>query len=199
MAVKVTIDDRDIKDGIRRLQTIGPKAMGAVRRSLNRSIRGVKTDTAREIRREYNVRAKDVKESFHVNPARGDELRAVATSRGSRIPLIAFSPRPSAPPTWRGVPIAKRRPAEGVSVRIKKTREVRPGTFTARMRGGHTGVFFREGKDRLPIYEDHGPSIPQMIEHDADALDRIRAGAVDRFNKTLDHEIDRVLQGLAVK
>ena len=55
----------------------------------------------------------------------------------------------------------------GVTARILKSGKptVRPHAFIAKGRNGNTLVFERQGKARLPLQADYGPSIGQMLKH----------------------------------
>jgi len=172
------------------LKSFGKPAEVAVARSLNRAIQGVRTDSAVEVRKEYNVKATPVKKSFRMERAGLGALEAAAVASGRRIPLVDFGARPKQP--------GGRKPVDGVSVQVKKERKVLKHSFLARLKSGHVGVFQREGDARLPINQKFGPSIPEMIGNQ-EVVDRIQANAEQRFSKTLDHEIDFALQKLGAR
>jgi len=66
--------------------------------------------------------------------------------------------------------------------------------FSAQM-GQHRGVYEREGESRLPVKEFFGPSTPQMMYSDEDVLDEMEAKMTETYEKRIDHEILRVLNG----
>lgn len=202
-SVQVKIDESGIKNADRILRLLGTRAPKAIMRAMNRAIQGVKTDASREVRKEYNVRDRDVKETFTAHKASPENPSAIASFKGRAIRFGAFSPLPKEPPAWKGVPVARRKPKAGVSLRIKKSRrEVMAGTFMARMSTGHIGVFRRGTKepleDTVPIYEPSAPSIPHFIDNE-EIKDRLQTAAIARFNKTLDHETDRILKRIGAK
>jgi hypothetical protein len=172
------------------VRALGPAANQATARALNRAIAGVRTDSVREVRKEYSVAPAAVRKSFRVHRAKRGFLEAEAVSTGGRIPLVKFGARPSSP--------GKRKPRIGVSVQVKRARKVVPGSFVARMKSGHVGMFTRDGDGRLPISQKFGLSVPEMIGND-EVMARIQAGADDRFNKNLAHELDFALSKMGVR
>ena len=55
-----------------------------------------------------------------------------------------------------------------------------------------TGNFGRRGNPKLEkIKELYGPSIPEMLGNDS-IVEKLENGANERFQKNLDHEINRI-------
>lgn len=182
--MRLKIDTSEIVQAQKILESFGDAARPLIAKSLNRSTRGVRTDASRAARQRYNIRAKDVRSSFTIAPASRQSLFAAAVASGSALSLRRFNPRPATP---------GRRPRIGVSVKVTQTRYKIPGAFVAKMPNGGIGVFQRKDRARLPIKKLYGPSVPQMLSHDR-VLPEIESGAAERFNKTLDHEIDFYLR-----
>jgi hypothetical protein len=67
-----------------------------------------------------------------------------------------------------------------------------PGAFVADMPTRGRSLYYRPGKDRNKVLKLYGVSIPQMVDDDR-SVKVVEQGARTRFNKTLDHEIDRYL------
>ena len=61
--------------------------------------------------------------------------------------------------------------------------------------GGHRGVFEREGDERFPIHELYGPATPQMMYSNEDVLDEMEAKMADTYEKRIEHELMRVMNG----
>lgn len=76
---------------------------------------------------------------------------------------------------------------------IKQQRKIIAGSFVARMRSGHIGLFARRGKPRLPIDEIYTSAIAQMLDN-PEVRERIQEKAAERFEKNLAHEIEFALQ-----
>ena len=102
--------------------------------------------------------------------------------RGNVIPLIRFDTHFS---------------KDGrISTRVLRanSREVLDHAFIAHM-GGHTGVYERETKDRLPITELFGPSAVQAFFAREETVDKMNDTILDSYESRIDHEIMRVLNG----
>lgn len=66
--------------------------------------------------------------------------------------------------------------------------------FSAQM-GGHRGIYERTRPSRFPVEELYGPATPQMMYSNEDVLDEIEQKMADTYEKRIDHEILRVLNG----
>lgn len=66
--------------------------------------------------------------------------------------------------------------------------------FIAKMKSGHTGMFERDGKSRLPITEFMGPSTAQMAGNSV-IVERVEEKTQEVVNKRIEHEITRILNG----
>lgn len=66
--------------------------------------------------------------------------------------------------------------------------------FSAQM-GGHRGIYERTGPSRFPVEELYGPATPQMMYSNEDVLDEIEQKMADTYEKRIDHEILRMLNG----
>jgi hypothetical protein len=144
----------------------------------------MRTDAYREARKDYTIRAADVRQAF-TSRIWGSPPMGQATFSGRKIPLVRFSPRPAG--------VTRRRPPGGVSVLVKAQRKRITGSFVARMKSGHLGIFQRQGTDRLPIEEKFGPALAQMLDN-PEVNERIRERAAERFDKNLRHEFDFALK-----
>ncbi len=188
--IDIAVNNSDMENAEQFIKAFGKTAERAVSRALNRAVAGVKTDTVKASREEYNVKATRVRKSFKIKKAGNSVLEAAAVSSGSKIPLIHFGARPNKP---RG-----RRPVAGATVQVKQQRKNIPHSFAATMGTGHTGLYRRKGKGRLPIEELYGPAVPHMVDND-NVLAEIKENAVGRFNKNLYHEVEFALQKMGAK
>ena len=66
--------------------------------------------------------------------------------------------------------------------------------FSAQM-GGHRGIYERTSPSRFPVEELYGPATPQMMYSNEDVLDAIEQKMADTYEKRIDHEILRILNG----
>lgn len=189
MNIDITKNSLDTAEAF--ILAFGGKAKPAVARAVNRSVKGVRTDGVKLVRSEYNVKAGVISKAFTVRRATKGNLEAVARVSGNRISLIHFDAKPSIP--------GGRKPAIGVSVKVKKQRKVIRHSFVARMRkNSSVGVFVRKGKERFPILKKYSLAVPEMMDRD-DIREEIQKGADKRFGKTLNQEINYMLQKAGAK
>lgn len=66
--------------------------------------------------------------------------------------------------------------------------------FVAQL-GGHRGIYERVGSERFPVRELYGPATPQMMYSNEDVMDAIDQKMADTYEKRIDHEILRILNG----
>jgi hypothetical protein len=90
--------------------------------------------------------------------------------------------------------------AAGVSVLVRRQggRQVLPGTFIARMKSGHIGVFERHGRqgnraERLPIDERFGPTLLGIFAGAPGVAREVIDGLEDTYRKNLASQVDRLL------
>lgn len=112
----------------------------------------------------------------------GDSIQVVFGYAGYVIPLVRFDTTVS---------------SDGyVSARVKTSgaKETLAHAFQAKV-GSHTGIFERQTRKRLPIKELFGPSVPQMLSENKSIMDEIEEKIVETYEKRIDHEISRILNG----
>lgn len=76
-------------------------------------------------------------------------------------------------------------------------RELIDSAFIARVGGEHkhTGIFVRKGTERGPIRQLYGPSsVGAFYEHEG-TVDKMEAEVQSTFEKRIEHEITRILNG----
>lgn len=151
------------------------RVQSATVRALNRALTTGRATVARLVAADMKLPVGAVKDEIRVEKATASTLSIRLRASLKRIPIYDFD--------------AKRVKA-GVSFRSGaggKTRSRIPGGFIATMPTGHTGVFTRRGKARLPIDEKFGPSIGHVfIKHQASGIDAMR----EAFNVNLAHELE---------
>lgn len=168
--------------------------------TLNKVAAKASTAASREIRDKYTIKAKDLKKrgtsnrnGLSVVKAKRGRDYAMVMSTGHALPLINFRVTPRTPEADR-----RRKRGKGVKATVVKGKPYRiPHAFVAQMPSGHTGVFARKGKGRLPIRELFGPSIPQMFA-ERNTLDSIfRTVSRDShaiFERELSFRVDKALR-----
>ena len=177
------------------LQHLPNKIPQAVSSAINRASESARTEAVRKAREDYVIQASGVRETIDIRKASANNLFASMLSRGRPRPLSMFKIRPGRRGSAQLIAQVKR--GGGGTIR---------GAFVARMREvgfgrgrrlaepgqGHEAVFRRLGKQRNPIEESYGPSVPQMLQ--SPTINKfIQDKAVETLNKSLEHEINRIL------
>lgn len=167
------------------LEQMGDVMRPAISRALNRTAHALPTEVTRLVRRDYHVPAGRVRRTFSVRTASPQSLEATVRSNGRPIGLYHFSARKG---------------ADGVTAAVMRGRKpVADGSFIAKMRSGHVGVWMRRSDGKL--FELFGPGVPQMVATlaDRDGADLFDAVLEKRFNQRLGHEVNRTLEKLGVR
>lgn len=197
--MKIDLSDQVAGKAAQVIKDLGNEGKKAVSKALNQANTGTKTDAARIVRTKYNLKAGDIKKTFEIDRrATPKSLIASTRSTGSRTPLVAFGARPAQP--------GGKKPPGGVSVMVGKSRKRVPGSFVAKMKNGHVGVFQRSGDygrnqdyELEKIEELHTLAVPQAIEWEENAQGKISDLGAARFEKRLDHQVNRALEKLGAK
>lgn len=160
------------------------RAQSAVVRAINRGMTAGRTVMARAMAKDMGIKVAVATKALRHRQATANTPEARLAAGFKRIPLIDFNARESARSRGRGR-------GSGVTYRMGagNARTRLQSAFIVQMRSGHTGVFMRKGRARLPIVELHGPSPGQVFaKFRATALAR----AEEVFRTTLDHELSRL-------
>ncbi|MBW1712587.1 MAG: phage tail protein [Deltaproteobacteria bacterium] len=185
----------DIKSDLKRLAKMGrsmgkqaPKIMAA---ALNDTAKKTRTEVRKAVRTRYNVKAGRLNKALSTVKAKPQSLEAKVVARSQVIGLIHFGARPSRPAAE-----GARRPKKGVSFTVTRQagRSMIPGSFVARMKSGHLGVYVRKGRARLPIQEKFGPAVPSMVGHE-DVISQV----APRIDAILEANVRRRLNLALVK
>lgn len=161
----------------------------AVARAVNRAAQSAKVAAIRKATQEYVIKRARISETFEVGRATPSQPSAFIRSKGRPRALPYFRTRP------RQVPRKKPRKALFAQVKQGGGGTIR-GAFLARMKSGHLGVFHRtDGSSSLPIQQNYGPSVPQMLRSPSvSAFIREKAQAV--LGERLEHEVGALLKGV---
>lgn len=165
MRVELTLQwDRS---GLRALRAAG------LERALERAVSRAGGDAIRAVR---------VAANRHVRSRKALKVKRVNSALVTRWPLGTMLEQL----VWRvnvsGAPIAAidyphREVRRGVSLTINKGHKVLlSGAFLATMRSGHTGVFRRRGKSRLPIDEVYSSTVADVLRDHGAALGALQRG-----------------------
>ena len=159
------------------------KAVGS---ALNRAAAAGKTAAKQPVTREYSISQSEflsqTRNINHFVRDTGGGLSVVFGFRGNVIPLMKFNTRVNN--NGQVVTQVKR---SGAAATLDRA-------FTAQM-GGHRGVYERVGAKRFPVEELYGPATPQMMYSNEAVTDEIERKVADTYEKRIDHEILRILNG----
>lgn len=187
MRLSITVDPKQYAQAVRELSGFRNGAAKALAAALNKTMRGVKTDTVREVRDNYEVKYGTILKALKITrKASKSDLVTIINGRYTPIPLMQFKVSPK---RTQGI-----RPAGGLKITVKKGSSSSAAHAFVAALGGGTNVFTRAGSSRLPIKTRYGPAIVQMLDN-PDVDDKIQRQAQERLNKNLAHEIDRISKG----
>lgn len=159
------------------------KAVGS---ALTRAADAGKTAAKRPVTREYAISQSEflaqTRNINHFVRESDGGLSVVFDFRGNVIPLMKFNTRVNN--KGQVVTQVKR---SGTAATLERA-------FTAQM-GGHRGVYERVGAQRFPVEELYGPATPQMMYANEEVTDEIEAKMAETYEKRIDHEILRLLNG----
>lgn len=155
---------------------------GALQRAITRAVSKAGGDAIRKMRTEGGKRVRNRKRFKAARVRRATPLRFPRGSRtldqlewrmdvsGREVPLVDF-PNP-------------RQTRKGASVGVNTgKRTLVKGAFLATMKSGHTGIFRREGKARLPIKELFSTRVSDVFR-DADMVPALFTKAQTVFSAT---------------
>lgn len=159
------------------------KAVGS---ALTRAAAAGRTAAKKPVAEEYTISQSEflaqTKNINHFVRETSGGISVVFGFRGNVIPLTRFNTRVSE--SGRVTTQVKR---SGAAATLDRA-------FSAQM-GGHRGIYERVGVERFPVHELYGPATPQMMYSNEDVMDAIEEKMVDTYDKRIDHEIMRLLNG----
>ncbi len=194
----ITLDASKLKELEQRLGEYRKKAPVVLYRAINRAAANLKTNATKEVRKTYVIKAGEIKNTMTISRATSKRLSATVVSRGNALGLEKFSIRPAQP--------RPKKPPKSLKVQVRKDNGMKGllSAFVANAQGNR--VFEREkGRTRrkkrrdgqwteLPIKRLFGPPVPVMLENEG-VRSRLESEAAKVFEKRLEHEINRVLEG----
>lgn len=176
--VSITFDAAQLKRAQAALQAVGkPNGIKlAARRAVERTGRAVRSELAGHLAQATGLPKNEVRRYYTRMSVNRADMSATVTAKARAIPLRRLRPRQN---------------KRGVTYKTPAGRELRPGAFIATMPSGHWGVFRRADRPRLPIREQYGPSITDII---GPKLPAIRTDAAARLAHELDGQIRMMLE-----
>lgn len=184
------IDTKDFSRVAVELSTIPKQIPKAASSALNRTMNFTATQMNREVRKEYTIKAKDVRKTIKKYGARPSNLHAYVESTGHTLSLTHFQHKPRKPPKRPKVPQVKIKKSSGYKA-VKTT----PKAFVQTMNNA-TNIWKRKGPQRLPVKMLRTLSIPQMISNE-EIMKNIQKAAQDKLEERIGHEINWRLEKAA--
>lgn len=182
----VDIAEDSLDKATRLLAGISGGVYKAVGNALTRAAAAGRTAAKRPITKEYTLSQSEfLAQTRNINHFVRESDGGISVAfgfRGNVIPLTKF--KTSINSSGQVVTQVKRSSAA----------ETLNRAFSAQM-GGHRGIYERTSPSRFPVEELYGPATPQMMYSNEDVLDAIEQTMADTYEKRIDHEILRVLNG----
>lgn len=141
---------------------------------------------AREVGKQYFLKSADFKKytkSSQKVIKNGNEMAVMLNFRGFHVPLIRFKTSLTSSGLIR------------TQVKKSESGEVLKHVFQAEMSSGHVGLFERYGKDKLPIEQKFGPSVPQMMGANENLAGAVGEDIQKTFEERMEHEVNAILNG----
>jgi hypothetical protein len=149
--------------------------------AINKAARTALSRTETFIMETYSIKKKDLNEVVKLIKANMNRNYASVLIKEKGIGLYKFSPRQ----TQKGVTAAVKKGER----KLYTSKDTKRKSFIATMKSGHQGVYFRKGKERLPIVELFGPSAMQLFTSDK-ALEKLQEIFIERFKIEFNRELN---------
>lgn len=194
--IKINVDKQQLNDVLVILDSVNKGSKPVMKRAINKTLTGVRTDMVKESTKVYTAPATIIRKSIKKYIATISNLKGKTEAEHNPIPLLKFSASQT---------------KKGVTLRVQKSkgRSRLYWAFIATMKSGHKGVFEREytygrkmkakkeklkygklpEKYRLPITELFGISAADML-HNEKVLNEVVSKADERFSKNLTTELN---------
>lgn len=156
----------------------------AVLRAGSDALRSMNAEAVRQVRQRRALKARAIRDALTTRGpigGGGGVIRWRMEVSGAPMPVASYPHRQT---------------KQGVSVQIKAGggRALIRHAFVAQMRSGHTGVFFRQGKARLPIEEAFSTRVVDVF-HDEGFVDELLERAREVFARTYARNLAAVVRG----
>ncbi len=184
--VIVDVVEDSLDKATRLLAGINGGVYKAVGSALTRAAAAGKTAAKEPVTKEYTISQSEflarTRNINHFVRESSGGISVVFGFRGNVIPLMKFNTRVNG--------------SGQIVTQVKRSgsAETLNRAFSAQM-GGHRGIYERVGVSRFPVEELYGPATPQMMYSNEKVTDEIERKVADTYEKRIDHEILRILNG----
>ena len=174
----INIDARNLEYAQQLLGDTPKQIHIAAALAINDAVTKTKAQISKSIRKNYTIKAKDIKGNLSVKRASSKHLQGIIASRGRPPLLTAFDV------------FAYKRGPVGVKIRKQGNRKRVPGLFLGTSRKGYVGAMQRtQLHARYPLRIPYGPSVPQMFGS-ADVISELVPLAEATLNERFLHEVE---------
>ena len=193
MAANIIVDTKQVKRVAIELQKLPGQIPKATAQAMNRAIDHIYTQTSMEVRKDYVIKAADVKTTLRKIKATQVRLGGAVVSTGRTLTLYHhFKVSPTNP---------KKGQQYELKATIKKGRpeivKTEPKPFIATANNAKQ-VMRRVGKSRKPVTVLRSLSVPQMISNEK-IMRNIQESGQKMLEKRIEHEINRRLKKAGAK
>ena len=184
--VIVDVVEDSLDKATRLLAGINGGVYKAVGSALSRAAATGKTAAKQPVTKEYTISQSEflarTRNINHFVRESSGGISVVFGFRGNVIPLMKFNTRVNG--------------SGQIVTQVKRSgsAETLNRAFSAQM-GGQKGIYERVGVKRFPVEELYGPATPQMMYSNEEVTDEIERKVADTYEKRIDHEILRILNG----
>jgi len=201
----IEIEVLNVREVERQLFGMREKVPSTIRMAVNETARKARQRLAKKAQETYTIKSGGFNKAMRIKNANNATLTAEIKARGEKIPAGKFSTRAGTlgPETYYN-PVTHRQQV-GKGGRSASVRLLRSGTFKSRdadrkwfktkFGSGHMGIFHRAGRERLPLKETFGLSIPQMIGSEKQVYGIVEPFIQDDLQAALDRHIARAIRG----
>lgn len=181
-----------------------------VRLAVNDTAKQARTRLDNKAQEKYAIKAAGFNKAMKIRNANNSNLTAVITANGRPIPLYRFKQRkntigkesyyvPSMQVKLKGKGGKAARGQQLANSSLKELKEGNIKAFVAKIASGNgksgrsmTGIFQRVGKERLPIKQFYGSSIPVMLSS-VNVYDVVAPNIQDDLRSNVERHIGRIL------
>lgn len=176
------IDNGDLRRVQRRLGSLKHKAPQVISNALNRAANNLRTTVSKETRKEYNIKAKTIRNTITIKRSTRTSLGAAVISEGNVEPITSYKVKL----------VSSDEGSDKIQVSVKKDNvSDLINAFAIERYDNH--IHERVGASRFPIRQIFGPAVPQILAN-PETRKIAESEAWKTYRKRLDHEITRLLE-----
>lgn len=185
--IEFEFDQRTVQQVEKKLGDMKSKTPKVIKDALNRTAKQARTDLRRKAQETYTVKAGKFNKDMTIQNATTGNLTAIIKSTGTPMPITSYR-----------TSMTKRAGGKAQILTAGSLKPLQKGNikaFKATMKSGHSGMFQRKGKERLPIKELYSNSVPVMIGNEKRVYGVVEPKIKQNLEKNIEGQIRRVLGG----